>query len=157
MKMLLKEKADAAARDGKGKTALFLCSSPPVAELLSENRCDVNVRENSGQTALFSAARRGLVDVTRTLLKLRCEIDAADTSGETSLFQSARYHHAEVYRVLVEGGAEVSRRSHQGLMATDKTSLPSVKKLLPQQMKSGDTPKVRKRGLETGNGVGCTS
>jgi len=158
MKELLSARADATVRDAMGRTALFLCTSPPVAELLMENGCGANVRNNTGQTALFLAAERGLVDVTRALLNLRCEIDIMDSSGETSLFHAARKNEEDVCRVLlVEGGADVSWRNHQGLMAIDKTHVPAVKKLLALHAAAAASLPARKRGLEASNGGGCSS
>lgn len=91
MQLLIRHRADVAARDNTHSTPLHLASSKGSAEavdILIRNRSDVNARNRDQSTPLHLAASSRLAlegTIVRLLLRQGANVDATDSEGRTPL------------------------------------------------------------------------
>lgn len=110
--LLLRLGVDPNIEDHGGHTPLYRvaneCGSPAGAELvrlLVRAGGDVDARGGvTRATPLHMAARRGFVDVARTLLDCGAAIGAVDRKGDTPLQRAIHCRRKEVARLLAERG-----------------------------------------------------
>jgi len=79
--------------------------STAVAELLLKSRADANARDNRGRASLRALAGRALegrVNLLRALLDAGAERDVADGEGRTALHLAAQSGNEELARLLLE-------------------------------------------------------
>ncbi len=93
-KILLDLGANVNAKDGYGRTALFIICSKcdePTLEITKYLRLggDINSRTRSGRTALFEAVGLSL-NKTKALIKHGIDINAQDENGATALIESIK-------------------------------------------------------------------
>jgi ankyrin repeat protein len=117
---LLRLGAEPDARDSGGHTPLYSvanqCASeegPEVVHALVRAGADVNACGGvTRATPLHMAARRGYVEIARTLLDYGAAIGARDRKGDTPLARAINCRQASVVHLLRErGAARVATRS----------------------------------------------
>ena len=104
-----------------GATALYVAAEQrgwrdrrETARRQSEPEC----RAVSGETPLMQAARRGKVDVVRTLLARGANPNAKESNGgQTALMWAISERHSDVADELVKGGADIHAHSNSGSTA----------------------------------------
>jgi truncated hemoglobin YjbI len=115
--VLLRLGADPNVQDGGGHTPLYSvaneCSSgrgPDIVRILAQAGADVNAHGGvTRASALHMAARRGYVEIARTLLDCGAEIDRQDRKGDTPLYRALKCRRDSVAQLFVERGATVTR------------------------------------------------
>jgi truncated hemoglobin YjbI len=111
--VLLRLDTDPNVQDRGGHTPLYSvanqCASdngPEVVRALVRAGADVNAQGGvTRATALHMAARRGYVEIARTLLDCGAAIDARDSKGDTPLQRAIKCRRDRVLQLLVERGA----------------------------------------------------
>ena len=101
---------------GRGRTPLYCvaneCTSetgPEIVRALVQSGADVNACCGATRaSALHAAARRGNVEVARTLLDLGAAVDARDRKGETPLQRAMNCRKNGVSKLLLEYGGTSS-------------------------------------------------
>jgi ankyrin repeat protein len=114
---LLAAGADPNASDGDGRRVLHLCTSDIIADAVLSAGADVNAIDAQGATALHYAVMpdsdEGLV---RALLRSGANPNAAGPqSNVTPLHVAAMLHQFDAARLLLDFGADVNRRSANGM------------------------------------------
>ena len=115
---LLQLGTDPDGRDGGGHTPLYSvaneCASetgPKIVLALVRAGADVNACGGvTRATSLHMAARRGHVEIARTLLDCNAAIDARDSKGDTPLQRAINCRRHAVTELLVERGAARTTR-----------------------------------------------
>ncbi|NVN99119.1 MAG: ankyrin repeat domain-containing protein [Geobacteraceae bacterium] len=85
-----------------------------IVELLLKNKANIAARDISGTTALMHAAKGGSLEVIKLLLAHGAVVDEADSSGETALMYACRDGNIDVVRLLLDSGANIEVRNKQG-------------------------------------------
>ena len=129
VELLLKHKADPAARDVSGKAPILYAAArgfAPIVERLLAAGVDVNGRYGHDLTPLSWAAGYAEdvpaddgVGVVTLLLDRGAAIDAADDRGRTALMTATSLGHDEVAALLLHRGAKADLRDKQGKTAAD--------------------------------------
>lgn len=109
---LLRVGADPEVRDAGGHTPLYRaaneCASdagPQIVKALVRAGADGNTRSGvTRATPLHMAARRGFVEIARTLLDCGAAIDVRDSKGDTPLQRATNCRRAAVVQLLKEYG-----------------------------------------------------
>ena len=117
--LLLRTGTDPDFRDAGGHPPLYCvaneCSGttgPAVVRVLIESGADVNAQTGvTRATALHMAARRGHLEIARTLLDCGATIDARDSKGDTPLQRAVNCRRGEVAQLLLEYRAGHAGRS----------------------------------------------
>jgi ankyrin repeat protein len=88
-RLLLEQRADVNARDGKGVTVLHLLAAQPdsgrLVRFLIQHKAEVRARDHQGRTPLHHAVMAGAVPLVPVLLDRGARVDALDGDGRTSL------------------------------------------------------------------------
>jgi len=111
--MLLRLGTDPNTQDRGGHAPLYSvaneCASekgPEIVRALVRAGADVNARGGvTRATALHMAARRGHVEIARTLLDCGAAIDARDSKGDTPLHRAIKCRRDRVSQLMVERAA----------------------------------------------------
>ncbi len=124
VKLLLKHRADVAARDALGRTALHaaaLNGHAEMAEALIAAGADVNARDAHGVTPLMDAARAGANRVLQRLVFRKPDADARDPAGRDALLIACQSRRAneDTVRLLLTLGCDATRRAADGRSALD--------------------------------------
>ena len=131
---LLKEGADANAKNKYGKTALMYAADKGhlgVVKLLLNKGANVNARQKEGGTALMSAALSGHAEVAKLLLEQGAEFDVKGQKTMTALFVAALDGHLEMVKLLLEKGVDINSGHGRALInAVDSGNVQIVKLLL---------------------------
>lgn len=98
---------------GRGRTPLYCVanecageSGPEVVLALVLSGADVNASSGATRaTALHSAARRGHVEIARTLLDLGAAVNPVDRKGDTPLQRAINCRKKDIFQLLLERGA----------------------------------------------------
>jgi truncated hemoglobin YjbI len=114
--VLLRLGADPNVQDRGGHAPLYSvaneCSGergPDIVRTLAQAGADVNAHGGvTGASALHMAARRGHLEIARTLLDCGARIDAQDRKGDTPLHRALKCRRDRVSQLLVERGATVT-------------------------------------------------
>lgn len=88
---------------------LFFCVAPVLFPLVMALRA---YRRNN--SPLIAAAREGLSDAVRNLIRQGADINAASIDGRTPLIHAATHGRTDVVRLLLESGAEIDAKSRSG-------------------------------------------
>jgi uncharacterized protein len=113
--------------DGTGSSVLrvaCICmraNHQAVVELLLEAGADAVTPDEGGKTVLMTAADRGHLGITRSLLAHGCgDIDARDGDGRTAIWWACYWNRdAGVALLLLEAGADMSIASRWGMTPLD--------------------------------------
>ena len=119
-KLLLDHRADVAAADNDGATAMILAAvggHEAVTKLLLDHRADVAAAGNDGHTALILAARAGHEALAKLLLDHRADVAAADNDGHTALIPAVHAGHEAVAKLLLDHRADVAAAENYGRTA----------------------------------------
>ena len=90
--------------------------------LLLKNEAEADARDDSGRTFLHCASAQGHDDVVRFFLDLHADVDALDNGGNTPLHWAASNGNLEVIRILLAHNAEVDARNYEGCTPLHKAS-----------------------------------
>jgi hypothetical protein len=96
-----------------------------MVQVLLKYKADVAARTDDGETPLHFASegsRQGCADVARLLLKHGADVNAQRNSGSTPLHVAETYNRTEVVRVLLEHGASVGAKNGNGETALQVAS-----------------------------------
>ena len=107
-KLLVEAKADLAAKDKKGRTALDLATGEAKRELANYLR-GVGVTSKSDEEAaksIFVAAEIGALDAIKKHLEAGVDVNAANNMGLTALDGAIDMGYNSVVAFLIEAGAE---------------------------------------------------
>ena len=78
-KLLLARGADIESRDEAGRTPLFLCNAPALAELLLENGADLEAQDVTGRTAVsFLCTPRRKANILPVLIRYGADVTKID-------------------------------------------------------------------------------
>ena len=138
-KLLLDHRADAAATNSDGVSALMvaaLCGHEEVAKLLLDHRADAAATNSDGVSALMAAAQGGHEAVAKLLLDQGADVLAAANNGATALMLAAHGGHEAVTKLLLDHGADVPAADNNGqtaLMLAAARGHEEVAKLLLDQ------------------------
>ncbi|MBN1423267.1 ankyrin repeat domain-containing protein [Candidatus Fermentibacteria bacterium] len=110
---LLRQGADANARDRLGQTPLFpavLRGERRVVEELLSHRADVNAKTDQGVTPLHVVAsgEKDLKGIMTLLVSRGADVNAVTRQGETPLHLAVRHGHRGSAKVLLDRGANVN-------------------------------------------------
>ncbi|XP_064019019.1 ankyrin repeat and SOCS box protein 10 [Pogoniulus pusillus] len=120
LRLLLAFGANPQAVSEDGYQPLHLCRSPDsiecVQQLLQHGACVNSRSEEEGDTALHIAARHGLAEHVRLLLRRGAELEAENQEGQTPLNAACAQPHQpqdmdryyQVCQLLVESGASIN-------------------------------------------------
>jgi len=100
----LGRKADVAASNRRGRTALHLAAEAnmeDVVRLLLEHGAPVSAVSDGGWTALHNAAQRGHDDIVGLLLSHKARVNAQLSNGMTALHWAAFSGHEKVVDILI--------------------------------------------------------
>lgn len=95
------------------ETAIFFCSSVPIAKLLIDNGSNINRVDNSGRTPLLQAAQYGRNDLVKYLLERGADFTILNHNGESALMVAAKYGSLQTVQHLINAGANINERSRQ--------------------------------------------
>jgi ankyrin repeat protein len=124
VQLLLRHKAKADARDGRGRAALHeaaRCGHVEIVNALLAAGADVHARDIDGRTPWLDAARGGHLEVLERLLPHRPDFAIADQEGRDALMLASTADNATapVVRRLLELGLDPSRTDNEGRRAAD--------------------------------------
>ncbi|HET7845075.1 MAG TPA: ankyrin repeat domain-containing protein [Xanthomonadales bacterium] len=124
VKLLLKHKADVAARDSLGRTALHaaaLNGHAEMADALIAAGADVDARDAHGVSPLMDAARAGANRVLQRLVFRKPAADALDPAGRDALLIACQSRRAneETVKLLLALGCDPARRAKDGRSALE--------------------------------------
>jgi len=109
-KLLVEAKADLAAKDKKGRTALDLATGEAKRELANYLR-GVGVTSKSDEEAaksIFVAAKIGALDVLKKHLEAGVDVNGKNKSGQTALHVAAKAGQVDAVGALLEAKADVA-------------------------------------------------
>ena len=123
--LLIKDGADANARDEAGATLLMLASNAgnlALTKALLSAGADVNASDTRGWTALIHSAynaelKHGFADVAQALIEAGANIEASIGYGVRPLMLAAGYGETAVVEVLLNAGADILARNEGGYTA----------------------------------------
>jgi len=122
-RILCEARADLAARDGFGSTAVMGCCNEPCLQVLLENRADMEARvlredmeweQPSGATPLIVKAAWGDSAMVQALLARRANVHACTDDGRSALDLAAERQHAECAKMLVASILQKALHAAQG-------------------------------------------
>ena len=109
---------DVTVADANGLTAIhhsIITGNPEIlAQLLLNGGETEMVVPSTGETPLIMAARLGVMNITRELLKNGANVDARNSEGHTALMQAVLSDEGEISRVLIESGCDPTIRDNAG-------------------------------------------
>ena len=120
VKILLKRKANPAAKDEQGRTALefaMLNDQARVAELLIVVTDVRRFKTTDGETLLHWAAARGLTDAVASLIERKVDVNAKNADGDTPLHVAAASGKYKACGLLLDAGARVNAADASGRAA----------------------------------------
>ena len=100
---LIREGANVAARDSRGRTALLAATHGnhvPVARALIAAGADVNAKDDIQDSAFLYAGAEGRIDILKMTLPT-ADLGSTNRYGGTALIPAAHHGHAEVVRILL--------------------------------------------------------
>ena len=109
-KLLVEAKADLAAKDKKGRTALDLATGEAKRELANYLR-GVGVTSKSDEEAaksIFVAAKIGSIDAIKKHLEAGVDVNGKNKSGQTALHVAAKAGQVDAVGALLEAKADVA-------------------------------------------------
>lgn len=132
---LLRAKANVAARDKVGCTALHLARNADVARALLGGGAQADGRTRSLATPLHYAAKAGRADVIRVLLAAGASPIALDEDGNQAIHLAVEMRHVQALNALLDGGADPNSpmgywRSTPLYMAVKNRDLATINVLL---------------------------
>jgi ankyrin repeat protein len=90
-------------------------SDAAMVRLLLQSKADPAAADPTGETALIRAAKIGNLDVVEALLDAGAAVDAPDSGfRQTPLMAAARGGYAPVVKRLIERGAQVNAQTRTG-------------------------------------------
>ena len=120
-KLLVEAKADLAAKDKKGRTALDLATGEAKRELANYLR-GVGVTSKSDEEAaksIFVAAKIGSIDAIKKHLEAGVDVNGKNKSGQTALHYAAQKGHKVTTALLLEKGAAVNAKDKKNKTPLD--------------------------------------
>jgi len=107
VEILVDKGADVNEQDDRGWTALMYTAGAidsvddtKTIQALIKHRVNMNLQDHDGFTALMLAARAGLNEATRILIRDGADLDKTNGAGETALQLAKEHHHAETAQLL---------------------------------------------------------
>ncbi|GIV16927.1 MAG: hypothetical protein KatS3mg022_2362 [Armatimonadota bacterium] len=102
-----------------GETPLTLARHPLMIKTLLAAGADVNARDGIGRSALFLAVERGDMSVVKVLVEHGADVNQATDSGVTPLMIASRDGRLDIVQLLVDHGADPTLRDRRGFTAID--------------------------------------
>ncbi|XP_026666668.1 serine/threonine-protein phosphatase 6 regulatory ankyrin repeat subunit C-like [Ceratina calcarata] len=121
-RLLLERESDVDAKvDQDGLTAMHIAIQKrykryeDIVQILADKSADVNLKTNRGETPLHIAAREGLQEIFRLLIKRGAYVDAEeDKYGLTAVHVAVQEGHNNIVQILIDQGANVNLKTKRG-------------------------------------------
>lgn len=117
---LLKDGADVAYRDPRGRTALLAAihaNRIESARLLVAAGADVNAKDSIQDSPYLYAGARGHLEILELLLANGADLRSTNRYGGTALIPAAERGHVETVRRLIDAGVDVDHVNRLGWTA----------------------------------------
>ncbi len=118
---LLAGKADLAARDTQGRTALLLATHADhveIARVLIEAGADVNAKDGLKDTPFLYAGAEGRDEILKLILATgKAKLDDTNRYGGIALIPAAHHGHPTTVAILLEAGLDVDHVNNLGWTA----------------------------------------
>jgi len=87
----------------------------PIEHICLPKTCKIKYIDDEGRTSLMIACIEGNIEDVKKYIS---EINCADDDGWTALMYAAHHGKLELFLYLIEQGADVHKKTHSGLTAT---------------------------------------
>jgi truncated hemoglobin YjbI len=144
VQLLLRQGADANAKDGGGHSPLYSLANEyrgqgggAVVRVLVDSGAKVNADDGAKQcNALHMCARRGSAEIAEALLDCGANVDARDSLGDTPLRRAVNCDRVQVAALLIARGADLHSIGNKRLTPLQAARTAEMRQLLESNQKN---------------------
>jgi len=141
--VLLKQGADASARDANGVSPLYSAQNAQMASDLIKHGAKVNETDERGITPLHVAAGKNRLDVARSLIEQGANVNARDRElGNTPLHYAMGLAFPEMALMLLEAGAQINQANAYGYTPLHYTAKTGCVRVTREMLLHGANPRA---------------